>query len=67
MTRTFLVAIDLPSAIDLLSIAAVIHDDLVDSGHNILSVSPWGQAPASVNQFDEDSVLPATPLLGLSL
>jgi hypothetical protein len=67
MTRTFLVAIELPSAIDLLSIAADIHDDLSDSGHNILSVSPWGQTPVSVNQFDEGSVLPPTPLLGLSL
>lgn len=67
MTRTFLVAIELPSAVDLSSTAADIFDDLADSGFNIISVSPWGQAPVSVNQFDEGSVLPPSPLLGLSL
>ena len=67
MTRTFLVAIELPSAIDLPSIAADILDDLTDSGHSVLSVSPWGQAPVSVNAFDEGSILPPSPLLGLSL
>lgn len=67
MTRTFLVAIDLPPSSDLPSIAADIHDDLIDSGHSVTSVSPWGQAAPSVNQFDESSVLPPSPLLGLSL
>jgi len=67
MTRTFLVAVDLPTAIDLLSTAANIHDDLIDAGHSITSVTPWGQAPVSVNTFDTAAVLPPSPLLGLSL
>lgn len=67
MTRTFLVALDLPPSSDLPTIAADIHDDLAESGYTILSVSPWGQPAASVNQFDELSPLPPSPLLGLSL
>lgn len=67
MTRTFLVALDLAPSSDLPSIAADIQDDLIDSGFNVLSVSPWGQPAASVNQFDELPTLPSSPLLGLSL
>lgn len=67
MTRTFLVALELPSAVDLPSTAADIQDDLIDSGFNVVSVSPWGQSAPSVNQFDELSPLPPSPLLGLSL
>lgn len=67
MTRTFLVALDLSPTSDLPTIAADILDDLTESGFSVTSVSPWGQAPTSVNAFDTPDLLPPSPLLSLSL
>jgi len=44
MIATFLVALDLDDAADLLGMAEQLKEDLVEEGYDVTSVKPWDRA-----------------------
>ena len=58
MTVTFLVAIDIPDASMVESLAGEIDDALLDEGFEVISVKPWAR-PATGGA--EDAFLPPPP------
>jgi hypothetical protein len=60
MIATFLVAINLDEAADLLGMAEQLQEDLADEGYEVTSVKPWDRAALTMQSLSQP--MPEQPI-----
>lgn len=60
MTRTFLLALNVTNSSDMTGLADDIANDLHSTGHDVISVHPWG-TPLQSLQASALGILPNSP------
>jgi hypothetical protein len=60
MIATFLVALDLDEAADLLGMAEQLQEDLADEGYTVSSIKPWDRAALTMQSLSQP--MPEQPL-----